>query len=361
MVRPSYRPLVQPEEKQSRRYGRTRVMDLAAEGHEERLGINKRPASTGRTRLFGDFSRKSGDDEKLSVSRRPVSNGRAAIPRQSNRVTVTISNRRALSTGRSGMYERGLEHQAKREAKIEIIRKEMMEECTFTPKTLYSFSSTSRSASKTSTTNESSEMRVLDDVYERLYRHANSDGTPIKVGRGAGSSAMHIGTSRGGTSACSSRIDELYQEGKRKLRGRLTEKQERALRQKRREQQEILECTFHPKTRWSVRVDPGKNDPGRIGISPRSPPKTRKSRRPPQEILVTSPSDIRHWTPKRNRTNTTDYIMVSPLHDPSVYEDTRSIDDSTLLPRMHCIGSTVGTSTAGSVKTQTDATEYGSI
>lgn len=359
MVRQSYRPLVLPDEQQARRHGRARVKDLGVDGYEERLGINRRPASAGRTRLFGDFA--SNEDEKLRASRRSVSNGRDGIPRQPpKRVTATISNRRATSSGRPGMYERGLEHKAKREAKIDLIRKEMMEECTFTPKTLYSFSS----ASRTSTTNASSETKgILDDVYERLYRHGSSAGTPLKARSGMRSSPMHSGASRGG-SACSSRIEELYQDGKRKLRRRLTEAQERALREKRREQQEILECTFRPKTRWKTRADPPKDDLGRIGISPRSPPKTRKSHTcPPQEILVASPSDIRHWTPQRNRTNTTDYTMVSPLHDPTVYEDTRSIDDSTLLPRMHCIGSTVGTSTAASVSqvTQTDATEYGSI
>lgn len=366
MVRQGYRPLVEVEKRISHWQGRIRdAADTEPDGKEVRLGIKRRPVSTGRARLSVDVPKKS--ENRLEMKRGTVSGGRGGIPVPSGRVTATVSNRRAISSGRPGIYEREMDHRAKREAKLQTICKEMMQECTFTPKTF-----NSSTGSRTTSTNASSETRgAVDDVYERLYRHAGNVSTPNKVRSRTGSSSLHpspsSNMSRTG-SACSSRIEELYQEGKRKIRSRrLTDEQERALRERRREQQEILECTFRPKTHWASRVE--HNDPGRIGISPResairSPPVTRKKRNsPPQEIVVASPSDIRHLTPQRTRTNTIDYTMVSPLHDPSVYEDTRSVDDSTLLPRMQFIGSTVGTSTAASVShlTQTDDTEYGSI
>ena len=365
MVRQSYSPLFETEERRSYSHSRIRsVVHAEPDDSEDRLGINRRSLSCGRSRLFGDSLKK--EDDKLGMNRRSVSNGRGGNPLQSGRVTATVSNRRVTSGGRPGLYEREVEHKAKRDAKLQLIAKKMMEECTFTPKTSIS------SVSRTTSTNASSETKgPLDDVYERLYRHASNASTPRKARSRTGSSSIHPSPSgnmsRTG-SACSSRIEELYQEGKRKIRSRrLTEEQERALRERRSEQQQILECTFRPKTHWASRVE--RTDLGRIGISPRdrairSPPGTRKQRiSPPQEIVVASPSVIRHWTPQRTRTNTTDYTMVSPLHDPSVYEDTRSIDDSFLLPRMQCIGSTVGTSTVASVShlTQTDDTEYGSI
>eukprot|EP00977_Amphora_coffeiformis_P012892 scaffold3276_cov168-Amphora_coffeaeformis.AAC.9 len=367
MVRQSYRPLFETEERISHSHGWMRsVAHPERDRSEVRLGINRRQVPTGRSHLFGDFSKKG--ESELGKNQRSLSNGRGDNPLKSERVIATVSNRRAISGGRPGLYEREIEHKAKRDAKLQTIRKQMMEECTFTPKTLNSISSASRTAS----TNASSETKgALEDVYERLYRHAGNVSTPHKVRNRSGSSSIYpspsSNMSRTG-SACSSRIEELYQEGKQKIRNRrLTEEQERALRERRREQQQILECTFRPKTHWARRVE--HTDTGRIGISPRdrtilSPPVTRKKPTcPPQEIVVASPSDIRHWTPQRNRTSTTDYIMVSPLQDPSVFEDSRSIDDSTLLPRMQFIGSTVATSTAASVShlTQTDETEYGSI
>ena len=366
MVRQSYRPLFESEQRILPSNGRMRsVVHPEAEGSEVRLGINRRQVPTGGSGLFGEVSKKN---ESELRNQRSVSNGQGGNPIRSGRVTATVSNRGAISGGRTGLYEREIEQKAKRDAKLQMIRKQLMEECTFTPKTLNSTSSASRTAS-TNTSNETK--GALDDVYERLYRHAGNVSTPHKVRSRDGSSSIHpspsSNTSRTG-SACSSRIEELYQEGKQKIRSRrLTDEQERALRERRREQQQILECTFRPKTHWASRVE--QTDPGRIGISPRdctvrSPPATRKKQAcPPHEIVVASPSDIRHWTPQRTRTSTTDYVMVSPLQDPSVYEDTRSIDDSTLLPRMQCIGSTVGTSTAASVShlTQTDDTEYGSI
>lgn len=374
MVRQSYRPLLDLGEKPSLPKTRPAVTTNERTSGEERLGITRRPVSAGRTRFFGESSKKP-DATQTRSNRRSESNGRGVNNDQQNtRVTATISNRRAVSSGRGGIYERCLEYQAKREEKLKILRKEMMEECTFTPKTLQTMSS----ASRTSTTNASSDTKmVVDDVYERLYRHVGNVSTPQKPRSRAGSSTLHptptSGMSRSG-SACSSRIEELYQEGKRKIRSRrLTERQERILREMRREQQDILQCTFRPKTQWKghlLESDKGHNL-GRIGISPRdevvrSPPTTRKKRTncPPQEILVASPSDIRHWTPQRNKASTTpDYAMVSPIADPTVCEESASIDDSTLLPRMHFIGSTVGTSTAVSVSqlTHTDATEYGSI
>lgn len=370
MVRQGYRPLAQNDERRSSSNGRVRISEPnPGNEEEERLGINRRPTILGRIRLF--------DEVPVSNRRieRSVSNGRGPIAQRSHQE----SSPRAVSTGRPGLYERNKESDAKRAAKLQMVRKEMMQECTFTPKTLASSSSTSR----TTATNASSETKgVINDVYERLYRHAGNVSTPIKGRSRAGSSSIHqpspnSSLSRSG-SACSSRIEELYQDGVRKIRSRrMTEEQERALRSTRLDQKDILECTFRPKTHWKGRVVATQNvGQGRIGISPRdralrSPPMTKKKHAsPPQEILVASPSDIRHsWTPTRSHitaaTPTTDYHeTVSPLHDPSVvvYEDTTSIDDSTLLPRIY-IGSTVGNSLAETVScmTQTDATEYGSI
>lgn len=345
---------------------------------EERLGINRRPASIHRTRLFGELKVDKHNSRGVNSNRRALSNGRGHVSTQGEDNTNVEIKRRAVSSGRPGLYERNKDRDAKREAKLEMVRKEMMQECTFTPKTLVSSSSTSR----TTTTNGSSDTKgVIDDVYERLYRHAGNVSTPMKPHSRTGSSSMHhpspnSSVSRSG-SACSSRIEELYQDGVRMIRRRrMTEEQERALRHKRREQQEILECTFRPKTQWQGRIVTTSHHQqqhtglGRIGISPRDravrfPPTTRKKRAsPPQEILVASPNDLRHLSPQRNRTYpTTDFHQtVSPLHDPPVYEDVMSIDDSTLLPRIH-IGSTVGSSRAETVShmTQTDDTEYGSI
>jgi len=368
MVRQSYRPLFETDERISLSHNRIRnVAHAEPSGTEIRLGINRRQIPTGRSRLLGDLSKK--DESELTNEEGLVPKGSESNPLKSGRMTAAVNNRRAISGGRPGLYEREMERKAKKDAKLQKIRKEMMEECTFTPKTLNATSS----ASRTTGTNTSSETKgAVDDVYERLYRHAGNVCTPHKVRNRSGSSSIHpspsSNMSRTG-SACSSRIEELYQEGKQKIRSRrLTDEQERALRERRREHQQILECTFRPKTHWASRVEHA--DPGRIGISPRDrtvrspPPATRRKHKClPHEIVVASPSDIRHWTPKRERTSTTDYIMVSPLQDPSVYEDSRSIDDSTLLPRMQCIGSTVATSTVASVSqlTQTDDTEYGSI
>ena len=364
MVRQSYRPLVEESPRSVHLQLRARTRENDESSDEQRLGIARRSNATGRQPLFGDFSlrssRRSGPNRRVNASQQKL-------------VTATISNKRAVSQGRPGMYERGLKFQAIRDAKVEKLRRKMMEECTFTPKT----SQSSSSMSRTTATNASSEPKsMLDDVYQRLYSHpAGSFRTPQKARSKTGSSTFHTTpnstTSRSG-SACSSRIEELYQEGKYKLRRRLTEEQEKSLRERRREYQDVLECTFRPKTKWNTSdvVKKASRDPGRIGISPRkldytTPPPKRKTLNLPQEILVTSPSDIRHFTPPRNRTTTADCSMVSPLYDPSVYEDTTSIDDSNLIPRMQCISIvTAGTSTAASCSQQPpkdEETEYGSI
>jgi hypothetical protein len=347
-------------------------------------GLSRRAASSGGNRepddVIYEWTRRNAENRRAMLnrqgrlhadSRSATRNGRRSSNAGSGGVGREVLNdndKGSSSNGKKGYYEKEMERKAKKEAKLERIRKEMMEEYTFTPKTLHSSCSTSR----TTTTKGSSDANgVMDQVFERLYRHSGNVGTPLKGRSRTGSSGIHpipnSAMSRT-SSACSSRIEELYQEGKRKIRSRrLTDKQERDLREQRQAQREVKDLTFHPKTQWGSRVDPTKyKGYGRIGISPRhhhvhAPPVNRKKHStPPGEILVRSPSH--QWTPPRNQTHTSDYTMVSPLHDPSVVDDGMASINSTLLPRIH-IGSTVGTSTVASFSqlTQTDETEYGSI
>ena len=186
---------------------------------EQRLGINRRPMSTGRSRFLPDFSRKN-EEKRLGIDRTSNSTGGGD---SNDRMTTTRANRiESSSRPTVGIYERTFEQKVKRDAEIARIRQEMMKECTFTPKTLHSSMST---ASPTTTSNTSTDTRcMLDDVYERLYRHAGSNvSTPQKGRNRLGSSVAHSthnsGMSRS-SSACSSRIEELYQDGKRKIRSR---------------------------------------------------------------------------------------------------------------------------------------------
>jgi len=136
-----------------------------------------------------------------------------------------------------------------------------MEECTFTPNT-----AKSNASNWTATTRDSSG-GGNESVFERLYRRgggsvSSNSGhqklTPIASNKRLGNSPQSISpgeqsmwswsrTSGRSTTTGSNRLEQLYEKGVRKLRGRpVNEEAEKRERNQRAEEKELRQCTFRP-------------------------------------------------------------------------------------------------------------------
>lgn len=251
--------------------------------------------------------------------------------------------------------------------------------CTFTPNTVKSASSNRTAATNASSGGES--------VFDRLYRGgsvASSHQSPTV--RGSTRHNVRSSLSRSPTparstmsrasTAISSRIDEIYEEGVHKARRRpVTDKHERELRDQRWEEREIQECTFRPKLYWGSNLKSEKDD-----VVPHKSPLATMTRNPkdtarhhgkahprlPKEIMVSPPpraSKHRRWqSPQRKDGNDREalfsmhFITVSPLRDPLF--DINEYSSPLIAPRMIACSTVASESIA---MTRGAETEYGSI
>lgn len=308
---------------------------------------------------------------------------RRTVPQPwTNALSTSSQRNKTPALKRLNMYERSLQQKSDRAQRLKSMETELMTNvCTFTPNTVKSASS-----NRTATTNASS---GGESVFDRLYRGgsvASSHRSPMlrsasRQQRARSSfsrspTAARSTVSRTST-AVSTRVEELYAEGVRKARRRpKTDKQERELRERRREEKEANDCTFRPKLHWGNKAASDRKtiQSRQKSSSPLKPPKRNlKTPSPsvqprlPKEIIVSPPLRVdknRPWnTPKRENQATgqpslpTDFMLVSPLRDPSFDESEMSTPSLTTPRIVSCI--TVACESVA--LTQGEETEYGSI
>lgn len=215
------------------------------------------------------------------------------------------------------MYERSKLRLAAKERHLREAEQKLMEECTFTPET-----NKSRSSSNSGNTT----------VFDRLYSDSKKT-TPKKA------NGRHNGERKSPTSVSShgsSRIDYLYQDGLRKAQNRrLTDKEEAEARRRRLEEKELEHCTFRPNMDWRKKKHTNSNR--RSGMPTRART-IQYDYSPPVQVVTTQPLSTRAngglRKSERNRST------VSPLRSPDI-------------PKRAVIPS--GVASVG------DDTEYGSI
>lgn len=280
------------------------------------------------------------------------------------------------------LYERAMQQKKDKELKIISIKSQMMEECTFTPKT-----TKSNSSSRTATTNTSS---GGDTVFDRLYRSGESVSskmsTPLKSNCYRGRPSLSGRSTASRTSTCiSNRMEQIYEEGVRKMRDRpINDKEEKKIRDRRREEKEIDECTFRPKLYWGQRAitSSKQSHKSKIVMEPKPIRKhalVRRSKQlaasgekppisPPREIVIpTRPrKTFQPWESpfreqnKEAKVNTMAFMPVSPLRDPSFDDCDGDVTGHALnKPRVMAICWTVATESIA--MSQAQETEYGSI
>lgn len=156
-------------------------------------------------------------------------------------------------TRQPSLYDRGIRQKAERQRKLQALETNLMKDCTFTPKT----TNKTRCLTVTPPSSES--------VFDRLYR-PKVRSTPSTFGsqrstprasnslrRTAPTDVNHqtspssIVSSRIESSCYSSRIDDLYESGVRKMLSRpRSDEKEKQIRERRRDDQQWAECTFRP-------------------------------------------------------------------------------------------------------------------
>jgi len=150
------------------------------------------------------------------------------------------------------IYERTKIHLVEKERRIEALKQEMMEECTFFPETNHSLP------------HRGSSLSSRGSSWCRLHRKSNLRSSPdlpvqkrniIKlISRQTGSTGVARASPKsleGGeaTKTNMDRIYELYREGAAKQRP-LSNKEEDKIRENRHDQGEMEHCTFQPKMVW---------------------------------------------------------------------------------------------------------------
>jgi hypothetical protein len=215
-------------------------------------------------------------------------------------------------TRRPSLYERAVQQRVERARKLKLLEAKLMEECTFTPTTTTSRSSTVSSSPSSG-----------ESVFDRLYRGGNNTpgsnhSTPVTSNVRRGRSNYPTRTTRAASpmssrmsssrpeSTYSSRIEGLYESGVRKIRARplLNDSREKQLRDVRREEQNMAECTFQPSLR--------KGRKSKLVMEPH--------RRRPQKLPDALPLEIRvsnkAWeSPLREEWR---HRAVSPLREDSL-------------------------------------------
>jgi len=270
---------------------------------------------------------------------------------------------------RLSLYERSIQQRAAKQERVRELREIMMEECTFTPNT-----AKSNSSSRTATTNASS---GGESVFDRLYRSgcSSNHSTPLKSNKrplkprlSPSSTTGRSALSRTSTAA-STRVEELYAAGVRKARARpRSDRAEREWRERRREAKELSVCTFQPNLFWGRTYAPKRKqssaqhrlEPTMIVNKPvKSKGRQRKAALPVEIIIKTDMSMAqRPWqSPLRPKKlgSAIELMLVSPLRDPSTIA---TEDDIIELPtsRHHALGPV-----ESATLSQGNETEYGSI
>jgi hypothetical protein len=344
-----------------------------------------------------------------SSSGRMTTQQAPTLPTTKSSTTTSQHQRTTPVLKRLGLYERAMQQKSDRAVRIKSMEAAWMAtSCTFTPKTNATKCNASNS-NRTATTNSASSVgtTTTESVFDRLYNKGSSvaskchrspppTATTIPWNGGSSRQLLHqysvrsslsrsptpttvAGRERTNSStesrtstAVSSRIEELYEKGTRKgWRRPATDQQERRIRDRLCEQRELQECTFRPQLYWGTKKHDSKKSASVLShlLSSTPPPAKFQPRLPKEIILSPSPRDSistkhRPWyTPRRHEefstsfgTSGIDFMMVSPLRDPSVVDE----DEGTrwITPRI-IVGSTVA---SGSIAvTKTDETEYGSI
>ena len=270
---------------------------------------------------------------------------------------------------RLSLYERSLQQRARKEQRIRELREKIMEECTFTPNT-----TKSNSSSRTSTTRASS---GGESVFDRLYRSGSSyeDSTPIASNQRISSRFSASPTGRSAISrtstAASTRVEELYAAGVRKVRARpKSDQAEKEQRDKRREVRELRECTFRPKLHWGrkcaalqKRKKPSvqhRLEPNMIA-RPGKPAMRQRKAALPLEIIIKKDASLlqRPWqSPMRQHDPEMELMLVSPLHDPSTIA---TEDDIIELSTSRQALASPSVENGSLAMTEGNETEYGSI
>lgn len=195
------------------------------------------------------------------------------------------------------MYERSKLHLAIKELRLKETEKKLMEECTFTPET-----NRSRTSSKSGTS----------PVFDRLYSESRKS-TPKKYnGRQSGDSQKRSPTSV--SSHGSSRIEYLYQDGLRRAHNRkLTDKEEAEARRRRLEEKELQLCTFRPNMDWRKKKPPVRvNGKHKDSVNIDSP---QYQYSPPVHVVTTRSISARHVG--RHKSDQS-HSIVSPLRGPDI-------------------------------------------
>lgn len=249
-----------------------------------------------------------------------------------------MTSKQKANARRLSIYERSLQQKLKKEQKLSQLRSLTLKECTFTPETV-----------KTNTSNRTTSTRgsntSAETVFQRLYRHSNasSNATPVvnNLSNRLSLSSSNGNSSSGRSSRSYQRIEELYFNGVCKARARPRNgREEKKLRESRREECELAECTFRPQLNWGPQMTDRcderyqRRHSTRYRLEPKINPRVhsslralgvtgqtkRRKVRPPSEIIV----EEGFGTPRRGIVRAPwDCALVSPLREPSVgsYED----------------------------------------
>jgi hypothetical protein len=172
-----------------------------------------------------------------------------------------------------------------------------MEECTFTPET-----NKSRSSSHSGNTT----------VFDRLYSEAKR--TTPKKANGQRDAQKRSPTSV--SSHGSSRIDYLYRDGLRRAQNRqLTDKEEAEARRRRLEEKDLEQCTFRPNMDWRKKKPSNVNGRPRDTVNALSQRSPRYQHSPPPvHVITTKPISTRNGMRKSDR----NHSLISPLRDPVI-------------------------------------------
>jgi len=200
-------------------------------------------------------------------------------------------------TRNDAMYERSKLRLAAKEEHLKQTEKKLMEECTFTPET-----NRSRSSSNSGNTT----------VFDRLYSESRKT-TPKKYnGRRSGDSQKRSPTSV--SSHGSSRIDNLYQDGLRRAQNRkLTDKDEADARRRRLEEKELEQCTFQPNMDWRKKKPATGNGKPSDAAKMQSP---QCMYSPPVHVITTQ-SALKHSSGRHSMSGR-NHSIVSPLRGPDI-------------------------------------------
>lgn len=223
--------------------------------------------------------------------------------------------RRRQPLKRLGLYERSLQQRAERERKLQRIRAQVEKDYTFTPKTPQSRSSSNDTATTKAAT--------TDSVFDRLYPGSGSPSTPAKslssIKKNLARMSVSPTETWSQTSTLNSiRIEELYEEGVRKLRTRpRNDETEKKLRDRRYEERDLQFCTFRPSPNVALATSRKSHliimEPNQKKRDSSSPTSQTENRLPPREIIVTQHhrafSKNKPWRSPERRT-----LRVTELH-----------------------------------------------